>query len=56
MLAPRMTTAQRTTIVTPADALLVYDTDLKSFYYYNSTTASPAIPSGGILQDKTSNV
>jgi hypothetical protein len=47
MLAPRMTTAQRTAITTPADALLVYDTDVKSFYYYNSTTASWAILSGG---------
>lgn len=47
MLAPRMTTAQRNAIVTPADALLVYDTDVKSFYYYNTTTASWLILSGG---------
>jgi hypothetical protein len=47
MLAPRMTTAQRTAIVTPADALLVYDTDVKSFYYYNTTAASWLILSGG---------
>lgn len=38
MLAPRMTTAQRIAIPAPADGLLVYDTDLKSFYYYNVTT------------------
>ncbi|TDE47020.1 hypothetical protein E0I26_02725 [Flavobacterium rhamnosiphilum] len=37
MLTPRMTTVQRTAIVTPADGLIVYDTDLKSFYHYNST-------------------
>lgn len=47
MLAPRMTTVQRNAIATPADALLVYDTDVKSFYYYNSTTSSWAILSGG---------
>ncbi|MFV8324303.1 hypothetical protein [Flavobacterium sp. ZS1P14] len=37
MLTPRMTSVQRTTITSPADGLIVYDTDLKSFYYYNST-------------------
>lgn len=37
MLAPRMTTAQRTAIVAPASGLLVYDTDVKSFWYYNGT-------------------
>ncbi|MCD0467259.1 hypothetical protein [Flavobacterium sp. ENC] len=37
MLAPRMTTAQRTAIATPAEGLLVYDTDLKSFYYYSAS-------------------
>ena len=37
MLVPRMTTAQRTTIVAPANGLLVYDTDTKSFWYYNGT-------------------
>lgn len=36
MLAPRMTTAQRNAIVTPAQGLLVYDTDLKLFYYFSS--------------------
>jgi len=43
LLAPRMTTAQRTAITTPANSLLVYDTDLKSFYFYDtpSTTWKP---------------
>lgn len=36
MLAPRMTTAQRNAIATPAQGLLVYDTDLKLFYYYST--------------------
>jgi len=40
MLTPRMTTAQRLAIVSPADGLLVNDTDLKSFYYYISTTST----------------
>ena len=39
MLTPRMTTAQRTSIALPADGLMVYDTDLKAFHYYNSLTA-----------------
>ncbi|MGB3345247.1 MAG: hypothetical protein WBA61_15165 [Aequorivita sp.] len=40
LLVPRMTTAQRTAIITPANSLMVYDTDLRSFYYYHfpSTT------------------
>lgn len=40
MLTPRMTTAQRTAITTPADGLMVYDTDLKVFYYYSTGTAT----------------
>ena len=39
MLTPRMTTVQRTSIASPADGLLVYDTDLKSFYHYNTLTS-----------------
>lgn len=37
LLTPRMTTAQRIAIATPAEGLLVYDTDLKLFYYYSGT-------------------
>jgi len=40
MLTPRMTTAQRLVITTPADGLMVYDTDLKSFFHYNSSVSS----------------
>jgi hypothetical protein len=32
-LLPRMTTAQRTTIISPANGLLVYDIDTKTFWY-----------------------
>jgi len=40
-LAPRMTQAQRTAIASPADGLLVYQTDAtKGFYYYNGTTTA----------------
>lgn len=39
LLVPRMTTAQRTAIITPANSLLVYDTDLESFYHYDATPA-----------------
>ncbi|WP_034044838.1 hypothetical protein [Wocania ichthyoenteri] len=38
ILTPRMTTVQRTAITTPADGLLVYDTDEGAFYYYESST------------------
>ncbi|MBE0392938.1 hypothetical protein [Flavobacterium sp. PL002] len=37
MLTPRMTTTQRNAITTPANGLMVYDTTLKSFYYYDTT-------------------
>lgn len=40
MLAPRMTTTERTAITTPAESLLVYDTTVKSFYFYNTATTS----------------
>lgn len=39
MLTPRMTTIQKNAITTPANGLMVYDTTLKSFYYYEATTS-----------------
>src|SRR5664280_1631000 len=45
-LAPRMSTAQRTGIPTPAAGLLVYDTDTKSFWYWDSTWK--AVPSSTV--------
>ena len=40
MLAPRMTTAQRVAISTPANGLLVYDTTENAFYFYKSSVWS----------------
>lgn len=40
ILVPRMTTLQRTSIPSPANSLLVFDTDIDCFFYWSSTTAS----------------
>ena len=37
VLIPRMTTAQRTAIAAPASGLLVYDSDIKGFWFYSGT-------------------
>ena len=47
MLVPRMTTAQRTAIASPATGLLVYDNDTNAFWFYNGT-AWAAIGGGGV--------
>ena len=39
-LMPRMTTAERTDIATPATGLQVYDTTTNSYWYYNGTAWS----------------
>lgn len=49
VLVPRMTTKQRTTIVSPATGLLVFDSDLKAFYYYDGTVWT-AINSGTLTE------
>ena len=38
MLVPRVTTAQRTGIASPAAGLLVYDTNTNTFWFYNGTS------------------
>ncbi|CAA9202073.1 hypothetical protein [Flavobacterium collinsii] len=48
LLTPRMTTAQRNAITTPADGLIVYDTDLKVFYYYSAGSTSWLPLSSGV--------
>jgi hypothetical protein len=40
ILIPRMSTAQKTAISSPPNGLLVFDTDLNSFSYFNSKDAS----------------
>src|SRR5262245_52039219 len=37
LLVPRLTSLQHTSISSPADGLLVYDTDGKTFYYYDQS-------------------
>ncbi|MEO6177027.1 MAG: hypothetical protein ABIP27_17875 [Flavobacterium circumlabens] len=48
LLPPRMTTIQRNAIATPADGLIVYDTDFKSLYSYVLSTTSWIPLSGGL--------
>ena len=38
MLVPRMTSAQRTAIASPAAGLLVYETTSNSYWFYNGTS------------------
>jgi len=38
LLIPRLTTAQRNGIASPASGLLVFDTNLNSFYHWNGTS------------------
>lgn len=62
MLFPRMTTAQRNSIVSPAEGLFIFNTDTRCFEFYNNLSASwqqmycaceyPAPP---VLQSATSN-
>ena len=37
ILVPRLTTAQRSSVASPATGLLVFDTDAGSFYFYNGS-------------------
>jgi len=46
-LAPRMTTAQRTAIVSPANGLMVYDITTNSFWYYNNSAWTNLSVGGG---------
>jgi hypothetical protein len=45
MLIPRMSTAEKTAIASPATGLIIYDTDLNQFYFWNGTVWT-AIPTG----------
>jgi len=46
-LAPRLTTTQRGLITSPATGLLVFDSTLKTFYYYNGTQWLPILSISG---------
>jgi hypothetical protein len=57
MLVPRMTTAQRTAIVTPAAGLMVYDITTNGYWFYNGTawtqmtTTGPWATSGNSISN-----
>lgn len=52
LLIPRMTTAQRTAIATPANGLLVFDVTINCLFFYNATLTAwqslctPPLPAG----------
>jgi hypothetical protein len=47
LLTPRLTTAQRTVIASPANGLLVYDTDTNSFWFYKNNVWTELGAGGG---------
>lgn len=57
MLIPRMTTAEKAAISTPANGLLVYDTTTKSLWFYNATATTPVWQelSGSSISDADGN-
>ena len=56
MLVPRMTTAQRTIISSPAKGLLVFDTDNNSFWFFNGTTWNDLSSGSGTSKWTTNGV
>ena len=47
LLTPRMTTAQRTAISSPANGLLVFDTDTKTFWFFSTSWKELTTGGGG---------
>ena len=64
MLVPRMTSAQRTAIVTPASGLLVFDSTTQSFWFYSAgswmeltdQSSQQWIPNGSSISYTSGNV
>ncbi|HTN35462.1 MAG TPA: hypothetical protein VL053_00220 [Arachidicoccus sp.] len=48
MLVPRVTTAQRGAISSPADGLLVYDSDKKAFWFFKAGTGWQTMSGNGL--------
>src|SRR4030095_5867227 len=46
-LPPRMTTIQRTGILSPANGLMVFDTDTKSYWYFSTSWNEISSAGGG---------
>ena len=55
MLVPRMTEAERIAIVSPASGLLVYDTNSKSFWYFDTSWNELEKSNISVLQDSDGN-
>ncbi|MFH2096878.1 MAG: hypothetical protein ABIJ16_14305, partial [Bacteroidota bacterium] len=56
LLVPRLTSAQRTAIPSPANGLLVYDITSNGFYFYKSGTGWIQISQGQIWEKSGNNV
>jgi trimeric autotransporter adhesin len=55
VLVPRMTTPQRTNIATPATGLLVFDTNLNAFYFYNGAAWTQVGGAAAFIADADGN-
>ena len=55
ILIPRLTTAQRTAITSPAKGLLVYDSTTTSFWYHNGSAWANLSSNGGNGWNLTGN-
>ncbi|MFH2096881.1 MAG: tail fiber domain-containing protein [Bacteroidota bacterium] len=56
LLVPRLTSAQRTAISSPANGLLVYDITINGFYFYKTATGWTQISQGQIWEKNGNNV